>query len=284
MKRLTYIMMMLAAVLFTACMNGEWEDPQNDKAFGNNELKETNVITIADLKAKYSNVIFASTDDTVRIAEDIQIKGRVTGNDIGGNIYSSVAIDDGTGCLLIGISQGGLFAFLPVGQEVLISLKGLYIGGYGQQPQLGMPYTNASGRTYVSRMSRYVWEKHYKLIGTADASKVSPVIFDLSKLKDETYRRENAGKLMTIQNVSFEGADGTKAFAPDAEKDRANSVNRTLDGITSSNLVVRTSSYADFAAMPMPQGKYNVTGVFTRFRNTWQILIRDVNDLQKVSD
>ena len=67
--------------------------------------------------------------------------------------------------------------------------------------------------------------------------------------------------------MSFEGADGKKVFATESEKDAANSVNRALIGINSNQLVVRTSTYADFAALPLPTGRVNITGIFTRFRN-----------------
>ena len=87
---------------------------------------------------------------------------------------------------------------------------------------------------------------------------------------------------MTIKNVSFEGADGKKVFATESEKDAANSVNRALTGINSNQLVVRTSTYADFAALPLPKGNVNITGIFTRFRNTWQILIRKKSDVQTI--
>ena len=52
-----------------------------------------------------------------------------------------------------------------MGQEILVDLKGLYIGAYGQQGEIGMPYTSASGSTYVSRMSRFIWNEHFKLLG-----------------------------------------------------------------------------------------------------------------------
>ena len=178
------------------------------------------------------------------------------------------------------MAQNGLFSFLPVGQEILINLKGLYIGSYGQQPQIGTPFTNARGATYVSRMNRYLWNEHFKLIGQPDASRVTIEEFDVSKIQDEDYLKSHSGKLMTIKNVSFVGADGRKPFATEAEKDAANSVNRELVGFNSRNIVVRTSTYADFAALPLPVGKTNITGVFTRFRNTWQILIRSINDVE----
>lgn len=288
MKNIKYLLMLvLACSLFTGCMDDDWDTPNAEalnKAYGNQEIAETNVITIGSLKEKYESVINASTNSYEQITEDVQIKGRVVGNDIGGNIYNEVSIDDGTGAILICISQGGLFSYLPVGQEIVVDLKGLYIGGYGKQAEIGMPYTNAKGNSYVSRMSRVLWNKHFKLTGVADASKVVAEEFDLSKRTKEDYFTANNGKLMTIKNVEFTNADGKTTFAPSDEKDAANSVNRGLSQngkpIATSSIVVRTSSYADFAAKQLPTGKLNITGVFTRYRTTWQILIRDERDIQ----
>lgn len=288
MKNIKYLLMLvLACSLFTGCMDDDWDTPNAEalnKAYGNQEIAETNVITIGSLKEKYESVINASTNSYEQITEDVQIKGRVVGNDIGGNIYNEVSIDDGTGAILICISQGGLFSYLPVGQEIVVDLKGLYIGGYGKQAEIGMPYTNAKGNSYVSRMSRILWNKHFKLTGVADASKVVAEEFDVSKRTKEEYFTANNGKLMTIKNVEFTNADGKTTFAPSEEKDAANSVNRGLSQngkpIATSSIVVRTSSYADFAAKQLPTGKLNITGVFTRYRTTWQILIRDERDIQ----
>lgn len=288
MKNIKYLLMLvLACSLFTGCMDDDWDTPNTEvlnKAYGNQEIAETNVITIGSLKEKYESVINASTNSYEQITEDVQIKGRVVGNDIGGNIYNEVSIDDGTGAILICISQGGLFSYLPVGQEIVVDLKGLYIGGYGKQAEIGMPYTNAKGNSYVSRMSRVLWNKHFKLTGVADASKVVAEEFDVSKHTKEEYFTANNGKLMTIKNVEFTNADGKTTFAPSDEKDAANSVNRGLSQngkpIATSSIVVRTSSYADFAAKQLPTGKLNITGVFTRYRTTWQILIRDERDIQ----
>lgn len=288
MKNIKYLLMLvLACSLFTGCMDDDWDTPNAEalnKAYGNQEIAETNVITIGSLKEQYKSVINASTNSYEQITEDVQIKGRVVGNDIGGNIYNEVSIDDGTGAILICISQGGLFSYLPVGQEIVVDLKGLYIGGYGKQAEIGMPYTNAKGNSYVSRMSRVLWNKHFKLTGVADASKVVAEEFDLSKRTKEEYFTANNGKLMTIKNVEFTNADGKTTFAPSDEKDAANSVNRGLSQngkpIATSSIVVRTSSYADFAAKQLPTGKLNITGVFTRYRTTWQILIRDERDIQ----
>lgn len=282
MKRLSYIFLLAACTTLMGCMNDNWSTPENTNVFGNNDLKETNVVTINALRTTYQDVINASANPYKKIDTDLQIKGRVVGNDIQGNLYNCVAISDGTGAILIDIAQGGLFSYLPVGQEILVNLKDLYIGSYGLQAQIGTPYTNTRGVTTVSRMNRFLWNEHFKYIGTPDASQITPEVFDVSKITDADYLKSHSGRLMMIKEVKFKGADGTKVYASDKEKDAANSVNRELEDFDSRQIVVRTSTYADFAAMPLPQTKVNITGIFTRYRDTWQILIRTGNDVQEV--
>ena len=270
-----YIIIAFVSAIFTGCMDNRWEIPGTDGSeFGNEAVTETNLVSIAQLKQKYATVIYNGS--YVQFEELTQIKGVVTGNDVQGNLYSQVAIEDGTGSMIICIAQGGLYGQMQVGREILIELKGLYIGGYGQQPEIGTPYTNANGRTYVSRMSRTIWQQHYKLLGMKS---VSPVDFDKTKLGDANYMKENCGRLMTIRGVKFQGANGKKVYAADKDKDAANSVNRSLQGISSNQLVVRTSTYADFAKTPLPQGEVDITGIFTRYNNTWQVLIREESDV-----
>lgn len=300
MKKTKYIKFLVAVMLLgglaTSCMDDDWNDPTGEVApYGNNDIVEDDakMISIKELKAKTVDLIPSSqANDTVRITEDWQLKVRVTGNDIQGNIYNQIAVQDESGeGLLICIQKGGLFGFLPVGQEILVNLKGLYIGIYGNNVQIGVPYTNTSGRTFPSRMNINVWNEHFKILGAADASKVVPEKFDVSKLKDVAYVKSHRGKLMTLENVEMDKADGKLAWAPEADKDAGNGVSRTvkIGGKAQSLMVVRSSTYADFAAKAMPTGKVNLTGIFTvyatnpsKYGYTWQILLRSDSDIEEV--
>lgn len=282
MKNLRYTAIALACALLASCMADDYEAPQLTEApFGNKELKETNVMSIGQLKSKYNSVIAANGLE--KVEEDVQIKGWVTGNDAGGNIYNQFALQDETGAILISVVQGGLYGYLPVGQEVLVSLKDLMIGGYGSQPQVGGIYINVhTGAKLVGRMSRFVWETHYKLVGEIQPNKIEPTVFDVSKISNGQYMAEHCGKLMTLKNVRLKEADGKAVFAPNDGSAAliANAVNRTLAGISSKKMVIRTSTYADFANQPMPTGAVDITGIFTRFRDTWQILLRSADDIK----
>ena len=284
MKKYQYILLALVCSLFASCMGEDYAEPSlAESPYGNNELTESGVITIAQLKEKYATVI--SQSSMTEVTEDIKIKGIVTGNDIGGNIYNEFAVQDATGALLVCVNQGGLFGYLPVGQEILIDLKGLMLGGYGQQLEIGGIYTNLNtGAKSIGRMSRYVWANHYKLIGQADPQKAIDLIevFDVSKMRDSKYMEANAGKLMTMSGVTLQDANGTAVYAPDdgSVTLTANCANRAFTGYSSSYLVLRTSTYADFANAVMPTEQIDVTGIFTRYRNTWQVLLRSADDVQ----
>ena len=100
MKILKYITSAVLALAMTmalgSCMDGDWDDPTGDTSpYGNNSLVEKNVISIADLRAKYATSL-AQINDTTRLEDGLQIKGVVTANDIEGNIYNPIVLPLGS--------------------------------------------------------------------------------------------------------------------------------------------------------------------------------------------
>lgn len=280
MKNVKYIIMACICCMMSACMNDDWDNPGKTTAdtFGNNALEDTNVVTIKELKDMYKSTL-AQQYGLTEIGKDLKIKGHVLGNDIEGNIYSKVVIDDGTGAIIISVGVGGLFAYLPVGQEILVDLSQLWIGTYGYQPQLGVYYVSPSGNTSVGRISCALWNQSFKLIGTPDASKITPIEFDKTKVKDAAYMSENVGRLMVIRDVKM--LNGGKAvWAAEADAlNKQTEVNQSISGLN--GIYVRTSTYADFANSPIPEGTLDITGIFTRYGSDWQIYLRTEADVVK---
>lgn len=282
---------MLAALTFTACMDGDWEDPNNGiPPYGNNSIEVTNAVTIAQLKQMYPK--YADTD-TTRMTQDAQLKVFVTGNDIQGNLYNSVAVQDENGdALIICINKGSLYGYLPVGQDLIIDTKGLYIGGYGGQPQIGVPYTNKNGSTFPSRMDEKEWEKHFRLLPTKTPvqtkaeNEANPlpnayVIPEYSASEmDQLDRLANCGKLMTIKEVTIKGADGTKTWASKDDAGDYTSVQLYFNEIKGSNTMVYTSTYADFANTPIPTEKMNLTGIWKVYNGKWELVLRSEDDIK----
>lgn len=290
MKKIKFIALAFLALTLGSCMGDGYADPDlTEKVpaapYGNNSLREKNVISIADLKTQFATII--NSDNGYKLIEkDMMIKAVVTGNDVSGNIYNQVSVQDASGAIIIAINGSGLSGYLPVGQEILVNLKGLYIGSYKKLPQIGGVNTKLSdGSLGMGKIERAVWNQHFKILnpGEADASTVVPEEFDLTKLTDAAYMDANVGKLMTLKKVKFASANGTNVWAPDDTNTSLELIDaETGKKISSSNLVVRNSGYSKFANEVVPQGVFDITGIFTRYNNTWQIVLRNTDDLKSV--
>ena len=286
MKAMKYLFLAAATrFALTSCLDGDdsllnddWKDPTIEQApFGNNAINEENVITIAELKAHPNYKTAIANSGNKLVEDDLKLRVYVTGNDIGGNLYKQFAVQDQTGALIVAVNEGGLSGFLPEGQQIIIDLKGLYIGGYGSQIELGTPYNGQIGR-----MPKDLWNAHFKIIGQPDPNAIQP--YDFTQIMNDmaTY----CGSLVTLKNVTFKSANGKKTFV-DGAQSGGNYFTQQIDGYSSSKLIIRTSSYADFAATVLPYDSVamqkipcNITGIATRYRDTWQIMLRKSSDLE----
>lgn len=276
MKTRNIIIFTLVAMLTSACHS--WDAPSEEIGhdnYGNPSLKVTNRKTIADIKQIISN-----SSDLVKIEEPMQIIAIVTGNDEGGNVYKSLYIQDNSDAIALSIDQSGMYTALPVGQCILIELQGLYVGAYEKQPQIGSLYFNENkGIDQVGRMTRYEWARHYKLLNSTEGITVNPkVVNNITDLNLD----QDCGKLVTLTGITMKDADGTKVFAPsDGSATLYNGcANREITGISKDVAVIRTSTYAKFANMPLPTGKVSITGIASRYRDVFQIMPRKQSDIK----
>ena len=288
MKTSKYILFALAVLgLTTSCQDGDWDAPATEnsiESYGNKYIQATNLKTIAALKELYKNEI--NNNSLKEVKTPLQIKGIVTGNDEGGNIYNSLYIQDNTGAIAISVGQGGLFGPFAVGQPVIVELQGLYVGGYGKQPQIGTTYTNPNkeGATpQVGRMSRYIWQNHYRLLLPDDELVIGLLVtpIEVKWNFNSLDLAQDCAKLITLKGVTLAEADGKAVFAPNdgSVSLTANCANRVISGV--SNVVLRTSTYADFANQIMPTERVDITGIATRYNDVWQLLMRTEADIVK---
>ena len=272
MKKLHYILLAALCTVMAACMDGDWDEPVFTQApYGNNAINEENIVTIAQLKADPDYASAFSNDKNKKVEKDVKLRGRVTGNDIGGNLYKQFALQDETGGIIVAVNEGGLNGYLAEGQEIIVDLKGLYVGGYGGMAEIGTPYNGGIGR-----MSKDIWATHFKIIGGSENIKpeaIQPV--DFATIVDDM---DQAGILVTLKNVHFSAANGKRTLI-DGAASGGNFYSQQLKEY-GSKVIIRTSSYADFAAMVMPATGCNITGIATRYRTTWQILIRKTSDIE----
>ena len=286
MKEIKYLMITAVCVLFASCMGDSYAgiDENAPVPYGNNELTETNVITIAQLKSDYATYIATDYRDGqsfAKVTDDVKIKAIVTSSDAQGNIYQELALQDATGAIIVSVAQGGLYGPLPVGTEILVSLKDLYVGNYGKQAQIGMPSKNATGADVIGRISRATWDQHYKILSTGHI--VEPTLFATGTNPTTWNLDTDGGKLGIIRNVSLKSSNNSKATDTFADPNGgAGSVSWTLNEQDGRKVIVYNSNFADFANAKVPTGKVDITGIIKRFNNQWEIIIRSLDDIKAV--
>ena len=284
-KTILYATLVVTTLCMGSCMNKDWEAPDfgNNPPYGNNEIvPNTNKkTTIAELKETFASVI--TSNGYKLIEDDLQLHAVVNGNDQGGNLYKQISIQDETGGIIVGINATDLYAFMPVGQKIVINLKGLYIGGYGKMAQLGAEYNGGMGR-----MEQGIWEKSVRLAGdeftSTNGDETTTIqmtakadTIDFSAPKDHN---SMIGRIVKISNVEISG-EGTQTLAPEDGSVRltSNCANRNIKGTEAKDIVLRTSTYSDFASRPIPAGTVDIYGVCTYYNGTWQILMRTNSDM-----
>ncbi len=276
MKKQLYIISLLAgSIALASCMDGDWDVPEGIP-YGNNDLVAGTTVTVAELQSNYSSVI--SGDKSTEITGDLWLRCVVNGNDLGSNIYKQISVQDETGGIIIGINATELGAFMPVGQKLLVNLKGLYIGGYGNQAQIGSLYNGGIGRMELSE-----WERHVRLImdSMPEATDFGSMKVDTLDFDPNKTMAQQAGRVVKLRGVTI-SRDGTPTIAPDDGSVSlvSYSVNRTISGGNAgSRCVLRTSPYANFCGVVIPNEPVDLYGIATYYRGTWQILSRTESDL-----
>ena len=279
--------LVMGAVSFTSCMDEDWKTPENitdNPPYGNNkiavysdetaQLYNQQVTTIQELKTKYASAI--SSNGCAEITDDVQLQVAVNGNDQGGNIYKQMSVQDATGGIIVGINATDQFAFLPVNQKILINLKGAYIGGYGEMAQIGTLYNGGIGRMDLSD-----WKDRMRILTQPESADSVSAVADTIDFDGNIGKGQLCGRIVRLKDVTLSG-DGTQTLAPNdgSVSLTSNCANRKITGAkNATDIVLRTSTFSDFASRPIPAGKVTIYGVCTSFRSTYQILMRTNSDL-----
>ena len=285
-KKLLALTAFATALLTTSCQDGGYGDMDHVSAitaYGNPNITERNVVKLQDIEALYTEFNESSYRGCKDVDKDIQLKLRVTANDIGGNIYNYIACEDVTSgdgkSVLIYIYSGGLFSYLPVGQEILVDLKGLAVGTNGYQQAISTPYMTSSGNTYPKNMPYWVWQEHFKIVGfNPDA--VRPQEFTVAEFKNAVSQNigKLAGRVVTIKDAEIAEADGTNMWAPESDLSGTDfTVKRSIKGLPSS-VSINTSPSAKFSNDVMPTGKVDITALVVRYNKDCQLTLSTAND------
>ena len=249
-----WVLLVIAAAIFMAGCSKNFDVPPVNIPRVSLSAGDT-LITIKKLKSYH---VTLGALDTVK--HPYYVSGIVVSSDESGNIYKSLYIQDSTGGLLISLDATSLYNLYRPGQRVYVKCQGLIMGDYSGMPQIGVNSNGAVGRIPAPLITTVV------LIDSLPGPVPAPKVITLPINSDA-----NLGCLVKLVNVSF--VDVGLPFS-----DAAASTNRNITDGTNI-LVLRNSNYASFQANLIPDGTGSVTGILGLFGSTFQLYIRDLNDL-----
>ena len=261
MKKYSFLLLVFTLLLgFSSCVDNVIDEPPVKGA----PVLETNA-TVADLKSKLT------LGQITEITEDWVLDAIIVADDESGNFYKNVIIQDETGGIAVRIEANNLYTILPVGREVYIRAKGLFIGDYNGLPQIG--YANDNGNLLTIPFPFVDSESDDALI--VPARRDQAVVAKVTTLAALTQADINT--LVKFEEVQFSEGELGETYADVVEEQSAN---RSLEDCNSNSAIVRTSGFADFAGTSVQEGNGSLTAIYSVFGTTDQLVIRDLNDLQ----
>ena len=271
-------------LLLASCMND-----YDDITVSNDGFTATNIgepsMTISQLRGTYSSVISNSSYE--KVDEDAVIEGVVVANDVSGNIYQFIYIQelnaDGTlntseGGIGVGIKGiGCLYTIFPVGQKIRINLKGLWVGGYGAAPRIVIPYINTNGSMRLGPMPYAMMQTNIQKVGNPDPDLVKARAVVASELTEKNISR------LTPMLVVLNNALISDAGWPYAHLEVGGDTYSEYHDITIGNQTVKqllyTSTSAHFAGDTIRAGRKTIYGLLGRYSNSYQLSLRSLDDI-----
>jgi hypothetical protein len=253
------MMVLAAGVLITSCKR-DFDQPPS--------FIEPNITPNTTIKAlKAMHTIGAIR----RITQDLVIAGVVVADDKSGNFYKSIAIQDETGGITVRLDGTNLNTTYPVGRKIYIKLNGLYMGDYNRLIQIGGGIDNTDpAREELAPIASTLFDT-YILKGSFNNA-VTPKVVTVAQLHDSLQ-----SMLIQLNNMEFVTADTSKTYADVVTQ---SSRNLNVKGCGGSSVILRTSGFANFAGINVPNGNGTLLAVYTMFGNTKQLLIRDTSDVR----
>ncbi|MCM1348062.1 MAG: DUF5689 domain-containing protein [Firmicutes bacterium] len=234
--------------------------------------------TIADFKAQYwsDQENYCTQVGLTSTGEHVILGGRVIGNDITGNIYQAIQLQDATGAITISVAMKDMNLRYKVGEEMFIDVTDLWAGKYAGLFQIGTEGTYNSSPT-TSKMEEDTFLEHTQLNGLPDLGEVHSELLTIAQINsmvnDQVKVQQYQSQLVKIEDVSFIGG-GTERWAESG----TSGTDRYLIDKDGNRLLVRNSGYSDFCDQILPAGHGNVVAILSWYRSSWQLVFRTYED------
>lgn len=226
-------------------------------------LEDNQIITLDTLLAMYQG-------ENIEFDKDVSIYATVTMDEVDGNVYKNIFIQDGNSAINMRLeSSGDLF----VGDYIRINLNGTLLSQY-------------SG---VMQLDQVDFDKNIAI--QKSNAPITPEVATIAELSstflttlatepnDASYRWEYASKLVRLENVQFSvgSLNGTYADGPTQQ-----SKDITLEDCDGSQIIIRSSGYANFANDTLAAGNGDMVVIVSRYNDALQLTIRSIDEVNLV--
>lgn len=245
-------------LFFVSCLKKPYKGPPDTSGY---DPQLTVTATIAELVAQPQEAV---------ISDDIVVAGIVVMNDKNGNYHSKIVIEDNSGGIEVLLDQSSLYNDYPVGRKVYIKCRGLRLGNFGGNPQLGYTTDNTGAVTNIPAglINDFVVKASYPNV-------IIPDTLTITQLTDTSFSYKHLNTLIAVKDVEF--ADIGISYAQAGSV--ASATGLTINDCSGNAIVLRTSGFAQFQPYKVPFGNGTITGIFTRYKNDLQLYIRDTTDV-----
>ena len=269
----------LSGIIVTSCVKDEFDQPDiPNPCLISSGLHPTSGLSVQKLLELYPSFEILDADGEVRkfpVDSNYVFKGVVISSDQQGNFYKSMYIQDETGGIMLSIDASNLFNEYKVGQTVHIRLSGLtchYQTGDFKTSMLEIgfgQFTDSHGQK-IGRIPATVLSNYMK--NQSCPKTVTPIDINLSSTPvPNTY----IGRLVRINDVEFIDSELDSTYAL-----KNKTSNRHITDCDGNKIIVRNSGYANFASLQLPQGNGSIVGVYAKYGDDIQLMIRDTTDVK----
>ncbi|MDQ7918681.1 DUF5689 domain-containing protein [Mesonia sp. MT50] len=264
-KIFTVSFLFLAGLVVTSCVqDDDFNTPEVTYEEPNIDVNTT-ISSVKEMFGGFNSVKIEAGDDS---DQALYLEAYVVSSDKSGNFYKTIVIQDSPESPAAGISISteatDTYLTYDVGRKIYFRVDGLYVGQYAGLPTIGTDEGADVGRIGVD-------EFYERILRSNDKVEMIPTVISIADISTQYLNT-----LVQFEDVQFpEGLLG-QSFG---NVDDTFSVNRDIENCEGETTVMRISGFSDFKNMVLPEGSGSLTSVLSVFNTTYQLTLRDENDV-----
>ncbi|MDA3614793.1 DUF5689 domain-containing protein [Polluticaenibacter yanchengensis] len=229
--------------------------------------------TLAALKARIT-----ASNQGIIIPDDVVLAGVVVADDRSGNLYKTIYIQDATGGLTLSLDRAQLYGDYPVGRKIYVKAKGLYLYDYNNMITIGIQDLTNPGSPSTAGIPSQLLDNYIIKGSLNNPVTASPVtVSQLTTNMQDKY----LGTLIELDGYEFDLGDTKIPYADTTlSKSAGERYIKPCTNASANRVMVRTSAYSNFAALHPAAGNGKIWAIYTAYRTTKQLVIRDTSDVK----